>query len=176
MNQINSNLPNWIISIILIVIGILIKWSLDYIKNPKLKIKKIADSYDNNLEGKDVKSYRVKVYNKQRLLFNDAAKNCTAWLDIDECQEPFQLCWLGGNTKMINVDDFAQIELCSINISDKSMIIPIVEKCYSPNAGIRDIKKIEGFLRVTSENAKADRVRICINSELPTPIEFNNCV
>ncbi len=64
---------NWILSIILIIIGYIIRLIFDYIKIPKLKIGELIGPFDIFIDGILYKAYRMKTLNKQNRLFNDAA-------------------------------------------------------------------------------------------------------
>ena len=114
----------------------------------------------------DVLAYRVKVTNKQKPLLNAPARNCVAWLDLDGAPESYQLCWVGSKESVtINVGDSREIDVCGLAYKWGAIIAP-TESGYSfprprtiGGAGL----VVQGWLRVTSENAKFAKGRIAIN-------------
>jgi len=114
----------------------------------------------------NVLAYRVKVTNKQKWLLNAPARNCIAWLDLEGAPESYQLCWVGSKESVtINVGDSREIDVCGLPQRWGVIVAPIESGYNFPRprtiggAGIA----VQGWLRVTSENAKFARSRIVIN-------------
>ena len=95
------------------VVGFASKILYDQLKEPNLQIEPdTTDTLNPNvtIEGRFVdnalvatspaslRAYRAKVRNKQKPLFNTAAQNAIAWLQVDGETESFQLCsgWWKG--------------------------------------------------------------------------------
>lgn len=113
-----------------------------------------------------VVAYRVSVANRQKRALNAAAKNCMAWLELDGAIERYQLSWVGTfPTVVINVGDQREIDLCG-HLANIGLIIGPTENGYLSNPRIlgRRDAHLKGWLWVTSENAKKDRVRIQIET------------
>lgn len=114
----------------------------------------------------DVLAYRVKVTNKQKRLLNAPARNCIAWLDLDGAPECYQVCWVGPKESVtINVGDSREIDVCGLP-QGWGVIVAPTESGYNfprPRTIGGAGRAVQGWLRVTSENAKFARSRIVIN-------------
>lgn len=114
----------------------------------------------------DVLAYRVKITNKHKLVLNAPARNCVAWLDIDEVAESYQLPWVGSKESItINVGDSREVDVCGIPVRYGIIIAPKETGYNFPNprqlggAGI----PLQGRLRVTCENGQPTQRRIMID-------------
>jgi len=175
-----------IISILIgATVGFLSKLSYDELRTPKLRIaeitgpfliaekieREIAVESSTGRAEKTLKmyhAYRVRVYNKQKIVFNAAARSCIAWMKPDISQESYQLCWIGGNSSLtINVGDYREVDLCAREV-DTGIIIAPTEAGYFQQ-GYRVIgdgkRQLKVFLRITSENAKKEQKTIIIIPE-----------
>lgn len=178
------------------VVGFLAKVIYDELKTPRLGIRETVGPFLITYEPKKVlnlvsgakkselhkmyHAYRIRVYNKQKTLFNLSAKNCVAWLELETAKEPYQLCWVGEETSpTINVGDYREVALCARNV-ETGVILMSTEKGYSyPSYRIIGDGKRElaGHLRITSENSKRTKKKILVkpvNRDL-LEIELSDC-
>ena len=89
-----------------------------------------------------------------------------AWLDIGGAPESYQLAWVGTKESVtINVGDSREIDVCGIPVRYGITIAPTESGYVFPRpralggAGI----PLEGWLRVTCENAQPAQLRIRID-------------
>ncbi len=112
-----------------------------------------------------VTAYRVAAENSQKMTLNAPARNCVAWLELDGVGERYQLPWVGGLTTVtINVGDQREIDLCA---ELGALIFGPTEHGYPSNPRTlgRRGDHLKGWLWVTSENGKRDKVRIQIEGK-----------
>lgn len=178
-----------------ILTGILSKIFLDKLAEPNLEMaqtvsepllmratidpRSINRQDQDQLIAADILAYRVKITNRQKRWLNTAAKNCVAWLDIEDASETYQICWVGSKESVtINVGDCREVDVCAV-VRGPGVIVAPVESGYGfprPRTIGSSLVTLEGQLRVTCENGKKTQRRIRIStkenrSELSVSIE-----
>ncbi len=117
-----------------------------------------------------LQAIRVPVINRERWVLNDAARNCTAWMELEGATERFQLSWVGSHATVdINVGDQREIDFCALVVGHGLVVAP-TEAGYSavPRMIGAAGAPITGTLRVTSENAKSSSIGFSIETNATT--------
>lgn len=146
---------------------------LEKLRMPKLEIS-------INIEGSDDKIYRIRVYNKPKIL-NRVAKNCKAELELDtpNGKEILRLSTKDESKPKpvdINIGDVADFELLKLSklyqLSKNRVIIDLSNPESTTNDNYLKILELlkstnntplKGTLRITSENAKKVEKKVIIN-------------
>lgn len=159
------------------LVGFTIRVTYDVLKTPKLEIDQTvnepyligSDYRPNSFPGPNknefYNAYRVRVYNKERKLLGEAARNCVAWLEIEGALESYQLSWVGElSSVIINIGDYREINLCAREVHTGVIVAPTERGYFEPRPRSIDNGKreLKGKIRVTCENGRKDTMTLVI--------------
>lgn len=153
-----------------VISGFITKILYDELKSPNLTIGDYFGPLSENVNGKAIHFYRIKILNQPKRIpllkikiLNKAAENCTASFHIFSNKNQVIRLWWRGKEKavMINIDDFGELEFCGNYIGDEENIL-FPSEGWDRLLKLRE-KEISGILKVTCSNGRSCEKKFIIS-------------